>query len=261
MTLSMSETPSTIPPPEPIAQDHAWESFENIVGSRRAVRDFSPRSVAEDDMRALFDASVLAPTSSNLQPFELCWVRSPEKRDALVRACLSQPAAEKAAELVVCVARWDRCDDTRRELIAHLKETSAYPPAMAFYFEHLARWAYDQGPLGIFGRARALLAQPVLLVRPLPRGPANRSDVRVWAQKSTALVAQTFMLAARAKGLDTCPMEGCDPVRVGKIVGLDASEWKRSWDLSMVIAVGYRAADIVLEPRWRRDTSELVREV
>lgn len=238
-----------------------WDAFEAVVHERRAVREFSRAPVPEHDVHDLLDAAILAPSSSNLQPFELCWVRTSEAKRKLVRACMSQPAARTAAELIVCVARWDRCDETRKELARWLRDQPRIPRAATFYYDHLAQLAYDQGPLGLYGRARRLLLRPLLLALPLPRGPWTREDVRVWAVKSTALACENLMLAARAKGLDTCPMEGVDPIRVGRIVGLDASQWRRTWDLTMVIAVGHRSPDARVGARWRRERARLVREL
>lgn len=239
------------------AEGPLWSAFDEVVTGRRAIRHFAKKPVAESDMNAVLDAALLAPTSSNLQPFELVWVRDPDARRRLVKACMNQPAARTAAELVVCVARWDHCEDTRRELAAKAGDSRQE----RFYYDHLVKWVYAMGPLGLFGRARAALFTPALLAVPMPRGPSNRADVRVWATKSAALVAQTFMLAARARGLDTCPMEGADPVRVGKAIGLSRWRWKRSWELSMVLAVGYRDPEREVAPRWRRQRRHLVREV
>lgn len=245
----------------PASADATWRAFDATVRSRRAVRKYEATPVAAADMRDILDAALLAPTSSNLQPFELVWVRDPVRRAALVRACLGQPAAATAAELVVCIARWDRCEETRREIVEHLRRQGRLVGPEAQYWQHLVRLVYEQGPFDLYGRLRTLVGTPIALAVPLPRGPASRADVRTWAQKSTALVAQTLMLAARAKGLDTCPLEGCDPVRVGKVVDLPPRSWKRTWDLSMVIAIGHRAADAPLGPRWRRAREKLVREV
>lgn len=238
-----------------------WSSFERLVEGRRSVRKFAPEEVDEHVMNDLFDAAILAPTSSNLQPFELSWVRSPKAKRKLVKACMSQSAARTAAELVVCVARWDHCDDTRREMVEWLRARPDTSKQVMFYYQRLVPWVYDQGPFGLYGRARKLLLTPLAAVVPLPRGPASREDVRVWAVKSAALTCANFMLAARAKGLDTCPMEGADPVRVGKLLGLRRAAFKRTWDLTMVIAVGRRSRRARLEPRWRRERHHLVRVV
>lgn len=81
--------------------------FQKTVDSR--VFDGTP--IPEKVMNRCLDNALLAPNSSNLQPWEFYWVHSPGKKLALVAACLNQVAARTAAELVVAVARtgtWDR---------------------------------------------------------------------------------------------------------------------------------------------------------
>jgi len=137
-------------------------------------------------MRDILEAGVLAPNSSNLQTFELHWVRSPEPKAALVQACLSQSAARKAAELVVCVARWDRWDDTRREYLAFLRTQPNVPKPVLAYYEWLSQAFYSLGPLNVLGGAKGLAARVAGLTRPTPRGPYDREDLRVWSVKSAA---------------------------------------------------------------------------
>ena len=66
---------------------------------------------------------------------------------------------------------------------------------------------------------------------------------------STALAAATFMLAVRAEGYDTCPMEGFDPWRAKALLDLP-----RGAEVNMFLAVGKRSDkgvwwDRVLMPR------------
>ena len=83
------------------------EEFEKVVRSRRSTRVFHDEPIPEKVMRRCLDLTVLAPNSSNLQPWEFYWVRDKQKKEKLIRYCLSQPAATTAQELVVCVARLD----------------------------------------------------------------------------------------------------------------------------------------------------------
>ena len=67
--------------------------FIKTVKSRRSVRTFTNEPVLEEDMRACLELTVLAPNSSNLQPWEFYWVRDKVKKEKLVHYCLGQPAA------------------------------------------------------------------------------------------------------------------------------------------------------------------------
>ena len=59
-------------------------------------------------------------------------------------------------------------------------------------------------------------------------------EKKVWLVKQVMLAAMNFMLAAKAAGLDTVPMEGFDPSRVGRILNLP-----RTHVIPVVIPVGY----------------------
>jgi nitroreductase len=237
------------------------QSFEQVVRHRRSVRRFTSQPIAEQDMRDVIGAGLLAPTSSNLQPYTLYWVRSSDAKRELVRACLSQSAARKAAELVVCVARWDQWDDTRREYLAFLETQTGVPRGVMAYYRSLSRGLYSLGPLSLAAVARRLGANVTGAFRPVPRAPYDREDLRVWAIKSAALCCENLMLAAVAKGFDSCPMEGHDPLRVADVVGLPRAEWKETWDVTMVLAFGYRDPNGgVWGQQWRRDWHRLVHE-
>ena len=69
------------------------EEFIKTIKSRRSVRVFNTDPVLEDDMKECLELTILAPNSSNLQPWEFYWVRSENKKEKLISYCLNQPAA------------------------------------------------------------------------------------------------------------------------------------------------------------------------
>ena len=66
------------------------------------------------------------------------------------------------------------------------------------------------------------------------------------ATKSSALACENFMLAARAYGYDTCPMEGYDARRVRKLLKLPSDA-----ATVMVISVGKRSSKGIYGPQIR----------
>jgi nitroreductase len=56
------------------------------------------------------------------------------------------------------------------------------------------------------------------------------------------------MIAAEALGLNTCPMEGFDDLRLAKFLGLSP----RKHEIVMVIAIGKKSAQHIDRPQWRR---------
>lgn len=244
----------------PLSPD--FEALRRAAEYRRSVRRFTQQAIQPQDMREILELGPLAPNSSNLQPYELYWVRSPARREALVKACLSQSAARQAQELVVCIARWDQWNLVRKEYLAFLETQPDIPDPVLLYYRRLAQGYYGQGPLSLFGLVKWIGTTLFGLVRPTIRFPLSRSDMRLWATKSAALACENLMLAAAAKGIDTCAMEGNDPVRVGAAIGLPAWSWKWRWDVPMVLAFGYRDPEHgLLGPRWRRNSAALIKEV
>jgi nitroreductase len=244
----------------PPSSEPTWEAFDALVRSRRAVHTFSSRPVAQADMEAILGAALLAPSSFNLQPYELYWVRSPEHRQQMATLCLGQKAARTAQEFVVCVARWDQWRECGEEHLAFLR---ASPHATEKQVHHHAgiyrqmRLFFAEGPLNVLGWVRTLAFALRGLWRPTMRPPAHPGEHATWAVKSTSLVCENLMLAARARGLDTCPLEGFDAVRVARLLGLDGHRWS----IPMVIALGYREASERFDPQWRRAPEKLIKVV
>lgn len=230
--------------------------FEKVVRSRRSVRVFTDDPIPEAVMRKCLELALLAPNSSNLQPWEFHWIRDPGKKAELVRLCLGQPAAATAQELVVCVARrdtWQR----NCEMLMKLMDASEFelPESVRTYYKRVVPLAYGQGPFYLLGPFKKLIGSIVALTRPFPRGPASKSDMRVWAHKSTALACENLMLALRAFGFDSCPIEGLDSRRIQKLLKL-----RRAAEICMVISAGKRADNGVYGKQLRCDQSLFVFE-
>ena len=233
------------------------EEFSKVVRSRRSTRVFTDEAVPEEVMRACLDLALLAPNSSNLQPWEFYWVRNAEKKKELARLCLGQPAATTAQELVVCVARLDTWARHARLMLERLEQSgSDIPEAVLQYYRKLVPLAYNQGPWYLLGPIKKLILKLMAIGKPMPRGPAGKADMRVWAHKSTALACENLMLALRAYGFDSCPMEGMDETRIRKLLQLP-----RAAEVCMVISAGKRAASGIYGPQLRFDRSLFVFEV
>jgi len=233
------------------------EEFRKVVMSRRSVRIFDGTPVPAEVIHDCIDMAILAPNSSNLQTWEFYWPRSPEKKRAVIEACLGQPAAITAAELVVFVAQRHHWKKHRQEMLRVFEASPAKPPKTAFqYYQTLVPLAYTQGPLGILGWFKKPILWFLGLKKPTPREPTSIADMRVWSTKSAALAAQNFMLAARAHGYDTCPMEGYDSVRLKKALGLKCNS-----EIVMVISVGKRGRGGIYGTRVRFNREWFVKEV
>lgn len=240
--------------------ENNWEVFKKIVDARRSVRVYLPEAVPEQVVRRALDAALLAPTSSNLQCWEFHWVRSAEKKKKIVEACLSQPAAKTAPELIVAVARTRTWDANRKRMLEHLADAAkqsgkATPQGLVDYYQKLVPLVYGQGFFGILGLMKRALLPLVSLFRPVPQEPVSAAQMRTWAVKTSALACENFMLAASAQGYDTCPMEGFDSRWVKAALDLPSDAV-----VTMVISLGKRAPEGIYGPRVRFDSKHFILE-
>jgi nitroreductase len=181
------------------------------------------------------DAARLAPSSSNLQPWEFVIIRDPEVRKLANAACLEQLPAKTAPLLLALVTRRDTWRRNRDELLRIFASRGPLRKSHESYYRRLLPLVYTTGPFGLLGPLKRLFSRVASLFKPTPN-LMSRSDIRVMAHKSTALAAATFMLALRAEGYDSCPMEGFDPWRAKALLGLP-----RGAEVNMFLAVGRRS--------------------
>lgn len=231
------------------------EEFRKVVQSRRSVRKFDDTPLPDAVLNDCIDLALLAPNSSNLQPWEFHVVKTPALKKQLADACLAQNAATTAQSLVVILARMTTWREHSDMMLDAWPLETAMPKIVDNYYRKFAKIHYTQGPLGVFGLGKRAFASVAGLKRPVPRGPFTHSDMRVWAAKTVALAAENFMLALRAHGFDSCPMEGFDERRVYQILDLPADSF-----VVMIVGCGKRAPDGIYHPRIRFERERFVKE-
>lgn len=234
------------------------EEFTKLVNNRRSCRVYTDEQVPEDVMQKCIDLALLAPNSSNLQPWQFYWVKSKDNRDKLNKYCLNQPAARTAPEIIVAVSCPDMWKTTRKLMLEAFENQDDLktPKSAIQYYDKIVPLAYNQGPLGLFGLIKKVAVFFIGINKVTPRGPVSNADMRAWAHKSTALACQNLMLAFRSYGYDTCPMEGLDEKRVGKLLNLTGKS-----RVCMAISVGKRSENGIYGPRIRFDRELFVKKV
>lgn len=234
------------------------EAFTELVANRRSCRLYTDEKIPEDVMNKCLDLALLAPNSSNMQPWEFYWVRSKDKRQKLINLCLDQNTVKTAAEMIVVIARTDTWKRNSKLMLKALDQQEVNPPKSALrYYSTITPLAYNQGFLGWRGVVKRMLLSIIALVKPMVRQPKSFADMRTWANKSTALACQNLMLAFRAYGYDTCPIEGLDQRRIRRMLKLPYGKA----EVCMAISVGKRATNGIYGPRIRFDRKLFVKEV
>ncbi|WOE31603.1 MULTISPECIES: nitroreductase family protein [unclassified Acinetobacter] len=240
---------------EPAPIDIDIDNFRKVIESRRSVRKFTDKAIPNDVLDACLDLALLAPNSSNLQPWTFYVVQQADNKKKLVKACLGQLAAKTAAELIVCVARTDRID----EMAA--KNLSAFPfpevPAAVKKYYKIIPYNYKTGYFNAFGHFKKLaFGVARTLDKQLPVTAFNPADAKLWASKTTALACENLVLALRAYGFDSCMMEGFDEPLIRQLLNLNDQQYP-----VMVIAAGERAKDGVFFPQYRFDRDLFIQKL
>lgn len=231
------------------------ENFKAVVKSRRSVRKFTDKAIPNEVLDDCLDLALLAPNSSNLQPWTFYVVQSEPKKQQIVKACLSQWAARTAVELIVCVARTDRINEMSKKNISEFPFPEI-PPLVKKYYTYIPL-NYKTGYFNAIGHFKKVsFGVARKFGKQLPVTAYTPADSVLWASKTTALACENLVLALRAYGFDSCMMEGFDEPLVRKTLNLGDQEYP-----VMVIGAGERAEDGVFFPQYRFDRELFIQKV
>jgi nitroreductase len=168
------------------------QSVDAAITSRRSIRAFLPTPVARDDIEAILDVAARAPSGTNTQPWKV-YVLTGAARDRLASAILAAYADPQQARL-------------------HSEEYAYYPREwVSPFIERRRKVGWDlyallgltrddkAGMAAQHGRNYRFFDAPVGLIFTIDRVLAQGS----WLDYGMFL--QNIMVAARGRGLDTCP--------------------------------------------------------
>jgi len=175
------------------------------IEARRAVKQFDPNHrMTRDEISQLMSLVVMSPTAFNIQHWRFVLVQDRALRENIRAVSWMQPQVTDASMLVVICA----------DLKAWEKQPERY-------------WHNAPGDV----REGVLAA-----VEEYYRG---REQVqRDEAMRSCGIAAQTLMLAAKAMGYDTCPMDLSDLDEVARLINLPEDH-----AIAMFVAIGKATRD------------------
>ncbi|TZF82599.1 nitroreductase family protein [Pedobacter sp. BS3] len=232
--------------------EQLWQAFETINSRRRATKYFTGEPIPDEDMKAILAAAQLAPSSFNIQPYELHWIKDKSICEQMRAGCKNQRSAVSASAFVVVVAKRRGLANHYRLFIDYVENSGLYNEKAKAYYRNKKKeivWFTRLTPLWIFSVLKSILT---IFTRHFILMPLGASGLYHWATKSSIFAAQTLMLAAQARGIDTCPMEGFNPFKVAKILNL------KQGIIPVVIALGKRNTDKPLTPHWRLPLDKVV---
>lgn len=170
------------------------------IQSRRAIKHYdADHRMSDAEVRQLLETAMLTPTAFNIQHWRFVAVLDPEVRKQIRAAAWDQAQVTDASLLIVMCADKD----------AWKKDPGRY-------------WKNAPQPV-----------QDFLVPAIGPYYEGREQVQRDECMRSCGLAGMTIMLAAKAMGFDSCPMDGFDFDAVGKIINLPEDHV-----ISFMIAVG-----------------------
>ena len=172
----------------------------DAIHARRSVKRYDANHQFTDtEINELLSLAVLAPTAFNIQNWRFVVVKNQELRSKIRAAAWDQAQVTDASLFIV--------------LCADLKSWEKQPDR---YWANAVQEVQDFILPAIDGYYR------------------NKEQVqRDEAMRSCGIAAQTLMLAAKAMGYDSCPMDGFDFEQVAKLIQLPDDHV-----IAMFVAIG-----------------------
>ena len=168
------------------------QAVDAAIASRRSIRAFLPTPVARDDIEAILDVAARAPSGTNTQPWKVHVLTGAarERLGGAILAAYRDPARaqEHTEEYAYYPREWvspfiDRRRKVGWDLYALLGLTRDNKTGMAA--QHGRNYLFFDAPVGMIFTIDRVMEQGSWL--------------------DYGMFLQNIMVAARARGLDTCP--------------------------------------------------------
>ena len=172
----------------------------DAIHARRAVKHYDPEHrLTEAEVRQLLEAAQQAPTAFNIQNWRFVVVSDPELRRQIRAVAWDQAQVTDASLLIILCAdlsSWKN-DPARYWRNAPAPVQDILVPAIGQYYQGREQVQRDEG------------------------------------MRSCGMAGMTLMLAAKAMGYDSCPMDGFDFDAVAKLIRLPDDHV-----ISFMVAIG-----------------------
>lgn len=205
-------------------------NHRQIVEHRRAINFFDTgRDVPDTLLREMVELAAKAPSSFNLQPWNLIVLRNPEAKARLRKIAWDQPKVSEAPVVLIALADksgWAEGHPSVEQNWREMLAAGQMKPEQREWFLNAVKSLYAWSP-------EASLA---------------------FAAKNTGFFAMALMYAATSLGLETHPMDGFDHEAVRREFEIADTFW-----VPLLLAVGYLRPGIeVLPPKWRKTYDQIV---
>ncbi len=177
---------------------------------RYATKAFdTSKKISQADLDELLEALRLAPSSFGLQPWKFIVVSDPKIRSQLREAAWGQKQVTDASHLVVlCVQNTVDEAFTKKYIASMAKTRNVTQESLKGFEDYILNFMKNLPPEQIFE----------------------------WSKRQVYIALGFLLFACAQKKIDACPMEGFEPDKFDKILGLE----KEGLHSLAMCAIGYR---------------------
>lgn len=201
--------------------------FVQLVKERRSASNFLPgHTITNEELQSIFDLVKFGPSAFNLQATNYVVVTDPELKEKLRKAANGQYKVHSASAVILV-----------------LGDKEAYKKAAEINEGLLI--------LGVLNKQEYDLMVEDTTSLYESRGPIFQRDEAI---RNASLSAMLFMLAAKDKGWDTCPMIGFDSDQVREILSIS-----EQYEIALMITIGKEKVDSRRPRGYRKPVSEFVK--
>ncbi len=194
------------------SQEGIGQYIQRQLQWRYAAKIFDKtRSIAQVDWNVLADSLRLAPSSFGLQPWHFVVVQSSDLRQKLAEAAPMNRQKFETASHIVILARLKTIKvEYIDSFIKHIAETREVPPSALEEYRNM--------------------------IVDVTQAMSDQDQVQ-WITRQTYIALGNLLTTAALIGIDTCAMEGIDPIKFDGILDLS----KTDYVTVVAAALGYRS--------------------
>ncbi|MES5952434.1 nitroreductase family protein [Bacillus fungorum] len=164
-------------------KENRTANFYDVIRERRSVRSYDPSvTISNEEIKELLEEAMLAPSSSNLNPWRFMVITNQDLKEKLHPIALNQPQVLEASAMIVILS------ENNAHEFEHINKVNERAVAAGFMTEEVKNRLNNS--------IREFYA------------PVSDQGKREWQMLDGGLLAMQLMLAAKARGYDTVPMLG-----------------------------------------------------
>lgn len=207
---------------------------DDAITARHSVRAFLDTPVATETIKDILNVAARAPSGTNTQPWKVYVVTGQKRAEMIERVCAAQQALFQQPELA----------EQYQETFAYYPETWISP----FIDRRRENGWGLYGLLGIQkGEKEKMAAQQLrnyqLFDAPVAFYFTVNKAMGIGSKMDISMMIQNVMIAAKARGLDTCPQAAWNHFHPIVLEVLDAPEDE---ELVCTVALGYADPDHIV---------------